>query len=234
MKSASAQAAVALGETDLGPEGERAVTAEPERGGQVVVPLLLAGVAAHRLRQLPLLGGDVDQEVGVGGVVDLVEEDPRLAQLAVAQRRQHPVEGGEGGAVVGGDLQRRGGEEELGTLGQERPADTALGLLQPQVELAVGEPEVVAAGEPERAAGAGGLLPPAPPVLLALRRLMAAAAAVGQEEDAHHRPGGGELRHEAAAAEHLVVVMGRQDQGAPGGDALGPAGGQEEALAHWM
>ena len=100
------------------------------------------------------------------------------------------------------------------------------------VQGAVGEIEVVAAGEPQDLAGLSGLLPPPRAVGVAILHRLRSPAAVGQEEDAHRRAGRRELGREPAATQHLVVVVGGEHEGARGPHGLGPAGRQEGSV-HW-
>ena len=78
------------------------------------------------------------------------------------------MEGGEGGAVVARDLERRGGEHQLGALGEDRPADPLRSLVEVVLQGAVGEVQVIAAGEAQDLADPAGFLAPAPAVGVAI------------------------------------------------------------------
>jgi hypothetical protein len=150
--------------------------------------------------------------------------------MAVAQGVEQAVEGGEGGAVVARDLQRRGDEQQLGPLREDRPPDPLHRGVQVMLQSTVGKVEVIAAGEPQDLAGPAGLLPPSLPVGLAIRHHLHPSGTIGEKEDAHGATGRGELGEEAAAAQHLVVVVGCEHEGAGGAHALGPAGGLERSV----
>ncbi len=77
-----AEAAVPLGQLDARRQAQGAEPAQPERRVPVGVPLLLAGVGRHRPLQPLALGADVHQQIGIAGVVDLVEEDAQARGAA--------------------------------------------------------------------------------------------------------------------------------------------------------
>ena len=182
---------VALG--GLGPrrQGEGPEVTQTTGCAQIVVATLLARIAGHGLFETRELVADVDQQIGVGGLIDLVDEDlePRrglsqgggrpvvrgtvvrgtilrgtilrgtvlrgtvLRNTVLPNRRQQTVQGVEGGPVVGAHLQRRGHQEEIRPLGQQRPAQAPLRRLQVAVQLAVRQPEVIGAGETQHLPG---------------------------------------------------------------------------------
>ena len=232
------QAAVPLGHLHPRRQAQGAEAAQPQARVPIRMALLLAGVGGHGPLQRLALRAHVHQQVGIGGVVDLVEEDARAAErllvrMAVAQGVEQAVDGGEGGPVVARDLQGGGDEQQLGSLRQDRPPDPLRRCVEIVLQGAVGKVEVVAAGEPQDLAGLAGLFPPAPAVGGAVRHRLRSPAAVGEEEDAHGAARRGELGREAAAAQHLVVVMGGEHEGAGGAHALGPARRLERSV-HWM
>jgi hypothetical protein len=196
------------------------------------MPLLLAGVDRHGRFQHLLLGRDVHEQIGMAGMVDLVEEDAQTAQcfdhlitIPIPDRRQQPVDDSESSLVVAGHFQRMRNEEEVRALGQKRLAETLLRFPEMAVQRAVGDSEAVAPLGAERPHGLLGFLAAALLVGVPVLDLLGASAAVGQEEDPHHGSGSCKLGGQAAAAEHLVVVMRSDDQDALGAHPLGPAGG---------
>ena len=88
------------------------------------------------------------------GVVDLVGQDlealdegPQGSPLP--DPAQEAVDGGEGGAVVGARLEGRGDQQQLGPQAEDGPADPRGDGLEVLLEAAVGQVELVDAGDAE-------------------------------------------------------------------------------------
>src|SRR6185369_5141758 len=108
------QTAVGLGEHSVRAsrrsEAQGAEAAQAETGVPVRMALLLAGVEGHRRREDLFLRAHVHQEIGMRGMIDLVEQDAQAAErliliretiiAIIAQRREEAMERGEGGAVI--------------------------------------------------------------------------------------------------------------------------------------
>ncbi len=242
------EAAVALGRLDAGAEREGAEAAQAEAGRQVVVALLLAGVAGHGGADRREPPGDVDQQVGVGRVVDLVDQhregagEGRQGVVGAGgaagggpQSTQQAVEGGEGRPVIGRDLEGRGHQDEVG-LGLEQALAEGRGQVLEMIgEAAVGQVEVACVARLQAGEGGeGGRRLRAPARGVGAGRLAAAdpAGAVAQVQHPDPRAGRRELADQPAAAEHLVVVMGGEDEHAPGVDRGGLSRGQE--VSPWL
>ena len=85
----------------------------------------LTGVGRHRLLDRAELTADVDEQVGHQRAVDLVGEDAGGAQareerIPLRQRCEQPVERGERRPVIGGELRRRGHEQQIRRRGREQ------------------------------------------------------------------------------------------------------------------
>src|SRR6185295_2136449 len=137
---------------------------------------------------------------------------------------QQPVECGECGAMVTRELERRGHQDQLRTLGEERAANAMDRLVQMVLESAVGQIQVIAAGETQQLADPGPLLSPPPAVGFDILDLLATATAVREKKHPNRGSSRRELGQQPAAAEHLVVVVGSDHEDALGAHALGPSG----------
>ncbi len=217
-------------------ECQRAEAAQADGRGQIVVPGLLARVAVHRRGHDRDLWRDVDEQIGMRGVVHLVQQDVESADhilVARPQRVHGVVHGGAGGAVIGRNLERGGGQQQVGRRGADARGDRLAGAshVGGRRERAVGQIDVEAFRHAQQLCGLSGLLAPPPRVRgpigeheraagRVMGRITGRAGAIGEEHDVHTRAGRRQLKDQSAASEHFIVIVRSDDEDASRVDAL--------------
>ncbi len=230
------QAPVPFGGSRLRRQREGAEAAQTARRRQVGMALLLAGIAGHRLLEDRQLGADVHQQVGILGMVDLVEQEawrPHFLQLLATQRRVDRVNRREDRAVIRGDLEWRRHEQQVRPLSAPGAPQSRGEIREVGRQAAIRQSQHVEPGHSEHRRRRPRLGEPARRVggaLLASR----VTPAVAGEEHPHHGAPRHELHHQPAAAKNFVVVVRRHDEHAARAHALAAARRQGRGAHRWM